>query len=97
LDAFAARGEEDMTSFYFTDFLVRNFGTFFVEPLGLDRHPELVGDYFGNYERVVYLAQTDDPDLDRQARFAAGWLKLSYERRYTGYGDLERALRRTLP
>lgn len=94
LAAFAVRGEEDMTTFYFTDFLVRNFRTFFVEPLGLDRHSELKHDYFANYERVVYLAQTDDPELDRAARDAAAWLDLAYERRLTGYGDLETAMRR---
>jgi hypothetical protein len=91
--AFAGREAEDMTSFYFTDFLVRNFRTFFVEPLGLDRYPELMNDYFGHYERVVYLAQTDDPELDRKARKAAAWLNLAYERRLTGYGDLETAMR----
>lgn len=93
LDAFTRREAEDMTSFYFTDFLVRNFQTFFVEPLGLDKHPELMGDYFGHYERVVYLAQTDDPELDREARAAASWLNLAYERRFTGYGDLEAAMK----
>jgi hypothetical protein len=90
---FAARDEDDMTSFYFTDFLVRNFRTFFVEPLGLDRHPELMADYFGHYQRVVYLAQTDDAILDQEARAAAAWLGLAYERRLTGYGDLETAMR----
>jgi hypothetical protein len=93
MDAFAAREADDVTSFYFTDFLVRNFRTFFVEPLGLDRHPELIDDYFGHYERIVYLAQTDDPELDHRARTAAAWLGLAYERRLTGYGDLEAAVR----
>lgn len=86
---FAAHEDDDITSFYFTDFLVRNFRTFFVEPLGLDRHPELMRDYFGHYRRVVYLAQTDDAELDRQARQSAAWLNLDYERRLTGYGDLD--------
>lgn len=90
---FAEVEDRDLTAFYFTDFLVRNFRTFFIEPLGLDRHPELKTDYFGNYERVVYLAQTDDPALDRQAAEAASWLGLAYERRFTGYGDLQTALR----
>lgn len=89
---FALNQADDMTSFYFTDFLVRNFETFFIEPLGLDRHPELMKDYFGHYERVIYLAQTDDPELDERARMAARWLGLAYERRLTGYGDLETAI-----
>lgn len=90
---FPAREDDDMTAFYFTDFLVRNFRTFFIEPLGLDRHPELKQDYFGHYQRVVYLAQTDDAELDGKARSAADWLGLGYERRLTGYGDLETVLK----
>lgn len=90
--AFEARGDEDMTSFYMTDFLCRHFETFFIRPLGLDRHPELVGDYFGHYERLVYLAQTDDPALEAVAMGAARMLGLTYEKRRTGYGDLERFL-----
>jgi hypothetical protein len=56
--------------------------------LGLDRHPELLPDYCGNYRRVVYVAQTDDPLLDEAARAAATRLGLAYERRATGLGDL---------
>ncbi len=86
---FDALGEDDMTSFYMTDFLCRHFETFFVRPLGLDRHPELAADYFGHYEKLVYLAQTDDPALDRVAEDAARMLGLAYEKRRTGYGDME--------
>jgi hypothetical protein len=88
--AFADRGE--VTAFYLTDFLARQFDTFVTEPLGLDRHPELRDAYFGNYETLVYLAQTDDPALDARARAAADRLGLAYERRMTGYGDLATAL-----
>ena len=84
--------EGDMTAFYMTDFLCRQFDAFFMRPLGLDRHPELIKDFFGNYERLVYLAQTDDPALDRVAENAARLLGLAYERRYTGYGDLPASL-----
>jgi len=94
LDAFAARGEEDMTAFYLTDFLVRQFDAFVWEPLGLARHPELLPMYFGHYERLVYQAQTDDPALDALARAHAARLGLCYERRLTGYGDLAQALAR---
>ncbi|MBX3568583.1 MAG: DUF1638 domain-containing protein [Rhizobiaceae bacterium] len=86
--AFAAAGDRDMLAFYMTDFLCRHFDTFFMKPLGLDRHPELIGDFFGNYEKLVYLAQTDDPALDAVAQRAAALLGLAYERRLTGYGDL---------
>jgi hypothetical protein len=89
---FEAVGEDDMMSFYMTDFLCRQFDAFFMKPLGLDRHPELAKDFFGNYQKVVYLAQTDDPQLDRVAEDAAKMLGLAYERRSTGYGDLSEAL-----
>jgi hypothetical protein len=90
--AFAAHGEG--TAFWLTDFLVRQFDAFVWEPLGLDRHPGLRDTYFGNYDRLVYLAQTDDPALDAQARAHAARLGLAYERRLTGYGDLPAALAR---
>lgn len=89
-ETFAAHGE--VTSFYLTDFLTRQFDAFVIKPLGLDRHPELRDAYFGNYEKLVYLAQTDDPSLDEKARAAADRLGLAYERRATGYGDLAPAL-----
>ncbi len=84
--------DDDMTAFYMTDFICRQFESFFIKPLGLDRHPELVSSYFGNYEKLIYLAQTDDPALDKVAEDAAKMLNLTYERRPTGYGDLTDAL-----
>ena len=88
IDRFTADGERDMRSFFLTDFLARQFETLVIGPLGLARHPELRDMYFGNYERVVYLAQTNDPALDAAAEAAAARLGLAYERRQTGYGDL---------
>lgn len=91
--AFEAAQEDYVTTFFITDFLARHFDTFLKRPLGLDRHPELLDAYFGNYERALYLAQTDDPELDAGAREAAAFLGLRYERVFTGYGDLPDALR----
>lgn len=90
--AFAARSEEEMTTFFLTDFLVRQFDAFVWRPMGLDRHPELLPMYFGQYEKLVYQAQTEDPDLTEKARDAARRLGLRFERRFTGYGDLAAAL-----
>lgn len=92
LEAFEQVADSDITAFYFTDFLCRQFESFFIKPLGLDRHPELARDFFGNYEKLVYLAQTDDPALEKVAQDAAAMLGLAYEKRFTGYGDLTRAL-----
>ncbi|MFZ1815942.1 MAG: DUF1638 domain-containing protein [Rhizobiaceae bacterium] len=91
-DTFAREGEEHMMTFFITDFLARHFETFLIKPLGLDRHPELIPVYFGNYRKALYLAQTEDPQLDALAREGAGRLGLEYERRLTGYGDLTAAL-----
>ena len=89
-DAFA--GLEEMTAFYLTDFLARQFEAFVWKPLGLDRHPELREVYFGNYTALVYLAQTEDPALTDKARGIAERMGLAFERRKTGYGDLQTAL-----
>jgi len=90
--AFAARGDAEMTAFYLTDFLVRQFDAFVWRPMGLDRHPELRDMLFGNYRSLIYLAQTDDPALDAEAARCADRLGLTYDRRLTGYGDLTAAL-----
>lgn len=92
MEAYRKVADDDMMSFYMTDFLCRQFDAFFMKPLGLDRHPELIADYFGNYEKLIYLAQTDDPELDKVAQSAAKLLGLTYERRATGYGDLTAGL-----
>nr|WP_261368237.1 DUF1638 domain-containing protein [Pseudosulfitobacter koreense] len=86
--SFARQSESEITTFYLTDFLVRQFEAFIIKPMGLDRHPQLRDMYFGNYEKLVYQAQTDDPALTEKARVAAARLGLAFERRYTGYGDL---------
>ncbi len=86
--AFAALGEEELGTFYLTDFLARNWERLVWRGLGLDRHPELLSAYFGNYRRLVYLAQTDDPALTATARRAACRLGLGFERRFTGLGEL---------
>lgn len=90
--AFAERAEHEITAFYLTDFLVRQFEAFVWKPMGFDRHPELIPMMFGNYETLVYLAQLDDPALDERAQEWAKALGLAYERRLTGYGDLVPAL-----
>ena len=71
---------------------MRQFEAFILKPMGLDRHPELRDMYFGNYEKLVYQAQTDDPALTEKARKAADTLGLAFERRFTGYGDLKTTL-----
>ena len=86
--AFEALQEEEIGTFYLTDFLARQFDSIIWTGLGLDRHPELLPDYFGSYRRLVYLAQSDDPELTARAQTAADRLGLAFERRATGFGDL---------
>jgi hypothetical protein len=90
--AFDRRADDDMRAFFLTDFLVRQFETLVIEGLGIDRHPELRDTYFGNYEKVVYLAQTDDPRLKAAAEAAARRLGLDYEYRLVGLGELAPAI-----
>ncbi len=92
--AFARREEEDMRSFFLTDYLARHFETLMWQGLGLDKHPELLPDYFQHYRKLVYLAQTKDIALEKAAERAALKLGLQYEYRFTGYGELSSELER---
>jgi hypothetical protein len=92
-EAFAALAEDEPGTFYLTDFLVRNFDRLVVRGLGLDRHPELLPVYFGNYTRLLYLAQTEDARLTAAAEAGARRLGLAFERRFTGLGELGPAVR----
>jgi hypothetical protein len=94
VDDWLAMHEAEPRTFYLTDFLCKHFERLVVRGLGLDRHPELLDPYFGNYVRIVYLAQTDDPGLVEQAGEAAGFLGLELEVRRTGLGDLRPSLER---
>ncbi|MFC0479984.1 DUF1638 domain-containing protein [Gellertiella hungarica] len=87
-EQFAATWEQDITAFFLTDFLARQFEAFVIEPLGLDRHPELKDMYFSHYTKLVYLSQLEDPALQEKAKAAAAYLGVEYEYRFTGYGDL---------
>ena len=89
-DYFEKRSEGDgVSAFYLTDFMVKHFDKFFWENLWLDKHPELLSMYFGNYTKAIYTAQVKDPKLESDAQKIAEKLGLAYEYRYTGYGDLQ--------
>jgi Protein of unknown function (DUF1638) len=86
--------DEELGSFFLTDYLVRHFDRLILEGMGLVKHPELRDAYFGNYRRLVYLAQTEDERLTEKAERAARRLGLEFERRFTGYGELGRFLKK---
>lgn len=92
-EKFLAECETEFTAFYLTDLITRQFEAFVIEPLKLDKHPELRDMVFGNYTKIVYLAQTEDKALQDKAKWAADYLGLDYEYRFTGYGDLDPALK----
>ena len=87
--AWDAMQEDEPATFYLTDFLARHFESLVVRGLKLDVHPDLVPMMFGNYKRLVYLAQTDNASLRERAEKAATFLGLAFELRRTGYGELQ--------
>jgi hypothetical protein len=89
---FAELAEAEPGTFYLTDFLLRHFERLVLRGLGLDRHPELFSSYFGNYRKLVYLAQAPGPESLKQARGIAMRMGLEFEYRATGYGALEPTL-----
>jgi len=86
--AFAELSEAEPGTFYLTDFLVRHFDRLVTRGLGLDRHPELAGEYFRHYRKLVYLAQTRVPATIERARQIATQMGFEFEHRLTGYGAL---------
>ena len=89
---FAALADTEPGSFYLTDFLLRHFERLVIRGLGIDRHPELLPAYFGNYRRLVYLAQAPKPDSEEKAQAIAARLGLEYAFQSTGYGGLGTSL-----
>ena len=88
-DKWAAHQDDEITAFYLTDYLARHFDKLIWNGFGMEKHPELRDMMFSNYTKVVYLAQTEDENLQEMAKRAAEKLQLDYEYRFTGYGDLE--------
>lgn len=92
-NVFAALADAEPGTLYLTDFLARQFETLLINGLGIDRHPELLDLYFGNYKRLVYLEQTPDSELLGKARHAADRLGLEFEHHHTGMGELAEFVR----
>ena len=91
---FEEMADAEPGTFYLTDFLATHFERLIMHGLGIDKHPELLPVYFGNYRRLMYLAQTEAPEKLQAAQDAAQRLGLEFEYRFTGYGGLEHGLRR---
>ena len=87
LEAFDTMMEEELGSFFLTDYLVRHFDTLiFKGLLALDRFPHLRDEYFKHYTRLVYISQSPSAQLIADAEQAAKRLQLKFEHRPVGYG-----------
>jgi hypothetical protein len=95
-DIFHQIAESEPGTFYLTDFLARHFERLVIKGLGLDQQPQLKPVYFGNYKRLVYLAQTESEELQTMAADHAVYLGLDYEYRYTSDQPLSLVLEPTL-
>ena len=91
-DRFDAMHRDDPTAFYLTDYLAKHFQRLIMGGLGIEAHPELLAMYFGNYTKLIYLAQTNNAEIEAKAQQAATDLGLEYLRIDTGYGELEESV-----
>ena len=93
-DIFAGSSEiermmaEDAGTYFMTDFLVKSFHRSVIVELGLDRYPHLLDDYFKNYSRVIWLAQSRTPELEQAAIDAAAEIGLPLQIQSTGHAGL---------
>ena len=83
---------ENAGTYFLTDYLVKSFNRSVIVELGLDRRPELRDDYFKNYSKVIWLAQSPTPDLEIAANAAADLLGLPLEIRKVGEIGLTREI-----
>jgi hypothetical protein len=95
-ERFSELAEQELGTFYLTDFLVEHFDRIMIKGLKLDMYPELRDQYFANYTRVVYLSQRQDTELLIKAEIAADFLGLAFRHLHTGYGDLNSSLQQQI-
>lgn len=92
LNIFDTLMEDELGTFFLTDYIVRHFETLIIKGLGIDKFPELKETYFAHYKKLTLLAQTNDPTLKIKAQRAALQLGLSFEYRVVGFGGLASAV-----
>ncbi|WP_419905320.1 DUF1638 domain-containing protein [Kiloniella sp.] len=92
-EQFSSSSEDEITTFFLTDYFCRYFDTFVWEALGLDRREDMVDFVFGNYTKLLFMPQVKDPELEIKAQEIAYRLKLKYEYQFCGYGDFESSLK----
>jgi hypothetical protein len=80
----ASAGAGEVAAFYLTDFMLRHFEAMIWQPMRLDQNHELIEILFAPYERLVHLAQSEDPALDAAAVQVALRLNMPLEKRPAG-------------
>jgi len=91
-ETFTNLAEEELGTFFLTDYLAWHFDRLILETLGIRKHPELRDMYFGNYTRMLYLAQAHNEERLAQAQAAAESINLPLQVHYTGLQPLQHAL-----
>jgi len=91
-ETFTALADEELGTFFLTDYLAWHFDRLILDALGIRKHPELRDMYFGNYTRMLYLAQTENQERLAQATAAAESINLPLEVHYTGLQPIQHAL-----
>jgi hypothetical protein len=84
--------EEELGTFFLTDWLLRAYDKAVLAGLGLHKHPELMPLIFGNYRRLVYLSQFPDEKLLAKGQAIADSMGWEFVHRPVGYGALETRL-----
>lgn len=92
-DIFDTLAEDELGTFYLTDYLAWHFDRLILEDLGINKHPELRDMYFGHYTRMLYLAQTENPERLAQAQYAATAINLPLEVHHTGLEPFSDAMK----
>jgi len=92
--------DDELGTFFVTDYLARHFETLIWQTFRFDEHPELIPMVFANYTRLVYLSQTSNQsvraELQAEARRAAARLGLSFETNHTGLEPFNEAVVRLI-
>ena len=58
----------------------------------MDQYPQLKNEYFRNYKKLTYLAQTESEELINKAKQHADFLNLEYNFYYTGLNQFKVAI-----
>lgn len=90
LKEFKSLMDNEIGTFYLTDFLVKHFNRLIIKGLGIDKHPQLKDEYFRNYKKLTYLAQSKSEKLANQAKYHADYLNLEFAMHYTGLDNLKK-------